>query len=198
VDSVGCFTGNSAMSWFIDAEARWAAIGIACCIVVALVIATLSVALSSAKSRGRSWYVEFLLATVSALLCQVPVVLLTLLCAPRPAAIGGIAAALAFDLAATMGLEVKVYGGQGSLFPIVYLLSLPGVLLGALASTGWQSITQQQLAPFDAFGISAAAVLASAVISRAVVSYILWKQVKRMQRRTDGKRYAHPRDRETL
>jgi hypothetical protein len=159
------------MSWLVDAEARWAAIGIACCVVIALFAGTLGAAFKTLRSRSR--YVEFLLYTVT-LLWPVPVVLLTSVGGLRPAAVGGVAAALALDQAAAIGVEISVLRRQGSLFPIAYIFSLPGVLLGVLAIAVWLRATQQQIAPFDAFGISAAAAFTSAVISHAVVYYIFF------------------------
>ncbi|MGO9546836.1 MAG: hypothetical protein ACLPPF_18815 [Rhodomicrobium sp.] len=152
--------------------AHWAAIGIACCIGVAVAIASYIVATSTGDSRA--WYVVFLLSTGILVLPQAAVVLLALLAgkgfAPRLAAIGGIATALGLDLAATVGLEVRVYGGEGFLYPFVYMFSLPGVLVGALAIIAWLRSMRRQIPPFGAFAISAAAVLASSVIS-SVISY---------------------------
>ena len=87
---------------------------------------------------------------------------------PRPAAIGGIAAALALDQAAMAALEIRFYGGDGLMFPFVYLFSLPGAILGALVMIVWLTASQQR-APFASFCISAAAVLAGVAINQAVV-----------------------------
>jgi hypothetical protein len=162
-----------------NAGTRWAAIGIACCIGMAVAIASYAVKTSQPQAGA----VRFLMGVGILLLPLFAVVLLALvgwmlvswmlsgrLSMP---AVGGIAAALALDLAATVSLEVTVFGGQGFLFPYVYLFSFPGSILGTLAIIVWLRVTRQQIAPFGVFGISAATVLGCAVISHVVVSNTL-------------------------
>jgi hypothetical protein len=157
------------MKPFLDAEARWAAIGIASCIGAALAIASYAVVSQPVSSRGGlSWYGEFFLATGAFLLSPAAVVFLALLGRPRLAAVGGIAVALSLYQAAMLILEITVYGGQGLLFPFVYLFSLPGAALGALAIILFLR-TRAHIAPFAAFCISAAAVLAGVATNQTVV-----------------------------
>ncbi len=163
-----------------DAGTHWAAIGIACCIGVAVAIASYAVETSQASPVG---VVRFLMGVGVLLLPLFAVVLLGLVSWTlvswklfgrlRMPAVGGIAAALALDLAATVSLEVTVFGGQGFLFPYVYLFSLPGSFLGTLAIIVWLRVTRQRIAPFGVFCISAATVLGCAVISHVVVSNTL-------------------------
>ncbi|WP_146205865.1 hypothetical protein [Azospirillum sp. TSH58] len=139
------------MKFSLSAETCWAAVGITCCISVALALAPKS-----------DW---FLKNALFYLVTQMLVVLAALIGRPRPSAIGGVAVAASLYLAA-FGMWAKA--AKDSMAWLGYVFSLPGAILGALAIVFWLK-SKSQMAPFTTFCISAVAVIFGVSINQTAI-----------------------------
>ena len=108
---------------------------------------------------------------------QLAVLAMLLMLWPRPAVVGGVAAALAIYLAAFGTWLFTRRGDPGaSMAWNVYVLSLPGAAIGAIAIGFWQ-YRLETWTPFSLMCISALFVLAGAAINQAIIWGMLlyWK-----------------------
>jgi hypothetical protein len=147
-------TTDRLIKLLVGTEARWADIGIACCVGMAYALAP--------KDES------FLSNAMFYLVSQILVVIIALIFQPRPAAVGGVAIAISLYLAAFWAWTQTIPPRLSGLVWLGYLFSLPGAVLGALVIIGWLK-TRPQMASFAAFCISVAAVIVGVSINQAAV-----------------------------